>query len=283
MSALGVGAMVSACVAVAVLAVGSVPGAVARWRTGRRLAPASGTGVVESSVARVNGDEVAGGDGRGRSACSVSDHARSARSVSDRARGSTVVSWWQRASGGQRRRADRAVPLLLESVARELRSGSSVPGALLVATRGAGRDLLRIDPTITALATSLARGTSLGEAVTAWVGKEPTPARHLAGTALIVAAQTGGATAVVIDGVADTLRDRVALEREVAALSSQARASALLLVVAPVVVAVLAASADARIAAFLLGSPAGWACIFFGLLLDAAGAAWIHLTIRRSS
>lgn len=273
MNAFGVGAMASTCVGVVVVIVGAVPGAAARWRTRRRLVAAPRAGAVEAIVARVAEDIVVSGGTCGRWA----------RSVSGRARRSTVAVRWRRASGGQRRRADRSVPLLLESVARELRAGASLQGALLVATSGVEADLGPGDPATSTLATALARGISVGDAVTAWVGEEPTPARHLAGTALIVAAQTGGATAVVIDGVADTLRDRVALEREVAALSSQARASALLLVVAPVVVAALAASADDRIAAFLLGRPAGWACILSGLLLDAIGATWIHLTIRQSS
>jgi tight adherence protein B len=182
----------------------------------------------------------------------------------------------------QGRRADRTLPVLLEAVARELRAGASVQGALLVAATDPEPGGARPDPATGVLATALARGTPVGEAVGEWVGTRPTPARHLAGAALVVAAQTGGATAVVIDGVADTLRDRVALEREVAALSSQARASAVLLVVAPLVVAVVVASAEPRIAAFLFGSPVGWACILCGLVLDAVGAAWIHLTIRRS-
>ena len=62
------------------------------------------------------------------------------------------------------------------------------------------------------------------------------------GAALALAAEAGGSVASVLDGVTDTLRDRVALDREVAALSSQARASAAVLVVAPVAFAVLAAA-----------------------------------------
>jgi len=185
--------------------------------------------------------------------------------------------------GRRSRRADRAVPILLESVARELRSGASLVGAVTVATRELEARVASADPAVGVLATSLARGVPLSVAVPTWIGPEPSASRHLAGTALLVAGDTGGATALVIDGVADTLRDRVALEREVAALSSQARASAVLLVVAPVVVAVLAAMADERIAAFLLSTPLGWSCILLGLLLDLAGAAWMSFTIGRST
>ena len=110
------------------------------------------------------------------------------------------------------------------------------------------------------------------------VGSRPrdTPARRLVGAAVDLGAETGGATGQVLDGVADTLRERLALEREVAALSSQARASAALLVVAPVVFAVLAAAADPRVGAVLTGQPVGWACVAAGLLLDALGALWMR-------
>nr|WP_283251116.1 type II secretion system F family protein [Rhabdothermincola salaria] len=172
---------------------------------------------------------------------------------------------------------------MLQTVARELRSGTTLATAVVVAAEAGASRLDRADPAAAVLARSVRRGTPLGAAVETWMGPTPSGARRLAGTALVLAAETGGTTAVVVDGVADTLRDRVALEREVGALSSQARASAVVLVVAPVVVAVLATSADERIAAFLLGTPLGWACVVAGLLLDAVGAAWMHLTIRRAT
>ncbi len=99
--------------------------------------------------------------------------------------------------------------------------------------------------------------------------------------ALVLAADAGGAVAVVLDGVGETVRDRIAVEREVGALSSQARASAALLVVAPVVFSVLAATADRRVASVLVASPVGWACVAGGLLLDALGAWWMARLIGR--
>ena len=181
------------------------------------------------------------------------------------------------------RRADQVIPPLLDGVARELRSGSSLGAAVAVAAADVEVRHPGVDPGSSGLVDALARGVSVAVAVAGWRDALPTPARRLAGTAMTVAAETGGATAAVLDGVADTLRDRVALEREVAALSSQARASATLLVVAPIVVAVVAAVADERIAAFLLGSPAGWACIVGGVLLDAAGAVWMRFTVERAT
>lgn len=188
------------------------------------------------------------------------------------AHGRAMAARWRRP------RDDRALPGLLERVAREVRSGASLPAAV-----AAAQAAVATDDRGRALVAALAHGVPLRVALVEWAGPDPSPARHLAATALVVAAETGGASAGVIDGVAETLRDRVALEREVAALSSQARASAALLVVAPVVVALLAASADPRIAAFLFASPAGWACIVVGVVLDAVGAAWMRAIVARAT
>jgi tight adherence protein B len=173
-------------------------------------------------------------------------------------------------------RADRVLPEMLGGVARELRAGATLQAALV---SGAEAVDPAADPRGVELALALRRGADLDDALARWAGELPSPARQLASTALSLGAHTGGASALVVDGVADTLRDRLALDREVAALSSQARASAALLVVAPIVVAVLAASADSRIAAFLVGSPVGWACIVGGLVLDLVGAAWMRAIV----
>ena len=85
----------------------------------------------------------------------------------------------------------------------------------------------------------------------------------------------------MLDGVAASLRERVALEREVSALSSQSRASAVVLVVAPVVFAAAAAVVDDRILNVLVGRPIGWACMGLGLGLDALGAFWMARLIGR--
>jgi tight adherence protein B len=179
--------------------------------------------------------------------------------------------------------ADRALPEMLQGIARELRAGASLTASVVTVAASIDPRPGRGDPEAHRLAEAVRRGVPFVAAVTEWAGPDPGPSRQLAATALIVAAETGGTTALVVDGVADTLRDRVALEREVGALSSQARASAGVLVVAPVVVAVLAGTADARIAGFLLGSPVGWACIVGGLTLDLIGAAWMRATIRRAT
>ncbi|HEY6531038.1 MAG TPA: type II secretion system F family protein [Acidimicrobiales bacterium] len=180
-----------------------------------------------------------------------------------------VASGLLGAESRRRRRADRDLPSFLDQVTRHLRTGAALPGAVQAAATG------RTEPTTTRLAADLAARTPLTVAVGSWHTACPTPARDLASAALTLAADAGGSVAAVLDGVTETLRDRVALDREVAALSSQARASAAVLVVAPAVFAVLAAMADPRVARMLLGEPLGWACLAGGALLDAAGALWM--------
>jgi tight adherence protein B len=189
---------------------------------------------------------------------------------------STVAAAVLGGEARRRRRADHDLPSFLDQVSRHLRSGASLPGAVHAAAAG------RAEPTTARLAVDLAGRTPLAAAVHDWHRACPTPARALAAAALTLAADAGGSVAAVLDGVSETLRDRVALDREVAALSSQAKASAAVLVVAPVVFAGLAGLADPRVARTLLGEPAGWACLVAGVALDTVGAVWMSRIVGRS-
>ena len=174
----------------------------------------------------------------------------------------------------RRRSSDRDVLLLLESTTRRLRSGSSLRLALASAAGDCA------EPADRELTEAIGTGAPMHPILEAWMQGAP-PARLLVGTALQLAADSGGAVASVFDGVAESLRDRLALDREVAALSSQARASALVLIVAPAVFAVLMASIDSRVAAVQFTTPIGWACCIVGLGLDALGALWMSRMIAR--
>jgi len=81
---------------------------------------------------------------------------------------------------------------------------------------------------------------------------------------------------------ANEVRERAALGREVMALSSQARASASVIIAAPVVFAALGLLSSPGVAAFLFRTPAGLACLVVGLGLDAVAAVWIARLARPS-
>ena len=177
-------------------------------------------------------------------------------------------------SSRARQRIDRTVLTLLESVTRSLRSGASLRTAVVAASADSP-DLIDRE-----LAASLVDGSPLSFALDTWM-RDATASRVLVGTALRLAAESGGAVASVLDGVAESVRDRRHLDREVVALASQARASAMVLIVAPILFALLMATIDPRVARFQFGSPLGWGCCVIGLLLDLAGAFWMSRMIGR--
>lgn len=211
----------------------------------------------------------------------VATPADGAVSTIDRLRSGALVSLGRTRPGSvrallerrARHRLDLRVPDALERVVRRLRSGSTLASAL----RAVGEE----DPVLARVARELAQGRSLRESVQAWRAEDDRPNRTLAATALELASTTGGASAGVLDGVAASLRERIGLEREVAALSSQSRASAVVLIVAPVAFAAAAAIVDHRILEVLVGRPIGWACIGLGLGFDAIGGLWMARLIGR--
>lgn len=184
----------------------------------------------------------------------------------------------RRLAGDRRVRAlDLAVPAALEAVARSLRSGSSLLHAVDDAARAAP-SLLAAD--LVAVTAAVRLGADLPSSLDAWAARRPRPGVRLAVAALALAAETGGASARPVDGVAATLRERYALDREVAALSAQARMSALVIGAAPVAFAAFAAATDPRTSTFLFRTPLGAGCLAAGLALDAAGAWWMHRLTR---
>lgn len=170
------------------------------------------------------------------------------------------------------RRLEGGLPEVLEGVARALRSGASLRLALgeaVPATAGAlGADLR-------AVVLAADGGVPLAVALDGWVDRRPLPGVRLAVATLGLGAETGGAQARALDGVAETLRGRLAVAAEVRALSSQARLSGLVIALAPVVFSGLAAATDGRTADFLFRTPVGLACLVAGLGLDACAASWM--------
>ena len=177
------------------------------------------------------------------------------------------------------RQLDAALPHALDAIARSLRSGASLRQSL-EETAGVTGGMLGDD--LRVLTRELAVGLSVDDALVRWAERRPRPGVRLVAAALALGAETGGATARAVDGVASTLRMNLAIQGEVRALSAQARLSALVIVLAPIGFSLFAATADARTAAFLFRSPAGALCLAIGLGLDAAGWLWMRrLTVIR--
>jgi tight adherence protein B len=182
-----------------------------------------------------------------------------------------------------RRRAARRtarthqLPEALDRLATSMRSGSSLPLALDEAGGALGAPL---GPELVAVARATRRGRSVRRALDEWSAAHDDPGTRLAATALVLADVVGSTPARAVDGVAATLRERLDLAAERRALAVQARTSSLLLSVAPVGFAAVLLVADTAAARFLLGSPAGAACLAVGLGLDGLGAWWMARLCR---
>jgi tight adherence protein B len=180
------------------------------------------------------------------------------------------------AGGRAQARLARSVPDALDAVARSCRAGSSV----VVALSTLGPDDGPAAPIFADVAHRVARGVALRDALDDVVAAHPDASVRLAAAALLVGADTGAAPARAVDGVAATLRDRVALEREAAGHATQATASAAVLVLAPVGFGAFAVVTDPRVGGFLFSGPAGWACLSVGIALDVIGALWMARMVK---
>ena len=162
-------------------------------------------------------------------------------------------------------------------MARGLRSGGSLRQAIgeaaAVTPGPLGADLRLV----VAVAD---RGTPLVEALESWGERCPRPGVRLAVAALCLGAETGGAQARAVDGVAATLRERLAVAGEIRALTSQTRASMFVIAAAPLAFCVFASATDARTSTFLFRSPIGLACLAAGLSLDVVGGFWMRRLCR---
>ena len=194
-----------------------------------------------------------------------------------------VVAWLDRLSSSvapARRVAayDRELPALLEALASHLRGGGSL-GQAITAIGPLPRSRCAL-PAHWDRVVALVPARGIDAALADWASAPDAGGSvALAAGALRLAAVTGGSPARAIDGVASTVRSRLAVADEVRALSSQARASAAVIALAPVAFGAFAGMTDRRVVEFFT-SPAGAVVLVVGVGLDAFGAWWMSRLCR---
>jgi tight adherence protein B len=179
-----------------------------------------------------------------------------------------------------RLRRSAQLPQALERLAGALRSGSSLPIALGEAGRATSDPL---GPELVGMANEAAQGRPMAAVLDRWTQDHDDRDTRLAATALALSTAVGATPARAVDGVAATVRERLDLAAERRALGSQARASAIVLSIAPAAFAVVLGASDGAAARFLLRTPSGWLCLAIGLGLDAGGAWWMARLTRGAS
>jgi Flp pilus assembly protein TadB len=164
---------------------------------------------------------------------------------------------------------------VLHDVARRLRAGYSAPLAF-------AEVLGRLPPTHPGhgSAAALARGDSLHTAVTGWRERVHAKVGVTVLDELVAAVAlgeaVGGVRASAIEVLADLATERRALAQEVGAQASQAKASAVVMTVAPLVFSAQMVLRDPAASRLLLGTPVGWVLMAIGGSLDGLAWLWIR-------
>jgi tight adherence protein B len=182
-------------------------------------------------------------------------------------------------AGAMARRADRRpdrvdAAAVIEALAASLTSGASLAQAV-TATRG--RDPhAPVTVALAPVAEAVEQGAPAQAALDRWALDVGDRNLTLVVDSLAVAGSSGGSQARALAGVGRTIRERDALAREVRALGSQSRTSAIVLAVTPLAFTAVVAVADQRVAAFLLTTVPGLACLVVGATADVVGWCWMR-------
>ena len=166
---------------------------------------------------------------------------------------------------------EEAVPAALDAIARALRSGASLLQALGEAAEEDGP----LKGELSRVFAEASRGAGVTAALSAWSDRQSGGSIRLAAAALSLGADTGGANARAVDGVASTVRQRLAVAGEARALSAQPRVSAQVIGFAPIAFGAFSAATDPDLARLLFTTPIGWAMLLGGLTLDLIGMKWM--------
>ena len=178
-----------------------------------------------------------------------------------------VARRWGRRSG-----QDDAIPQALELTARALRSGASV----LTALDGVATELPETG--LRPVVSRVRGGLSLSEALDGWIARAPD--RQTAAALLVLGHRSGAAMAASLDAAAASLRQRQALGEEIRALTSQTRASGMVVAAAPAGFAIVVTVVDRDALSALVSTPIGLLSLMLGLVLEGLGLWWMARLCR---
>jgi tight adherence protein B len=169
------------------------------------------------------------------------------------------------------------LPDVLAGLAAPIRAGASLPQAFAAATDEAEPPLRGV---LERTCKDLDAGVPQDESIGRFASRCGVPEARLAARALRVGRQAGAELARVLDEVAETLRDRDRLAREMRAATAQARVSAIVVAALPVVFLLLLSAGARDQTTLLFGEPIGWLLLGVGGLLEGIGILWIRRLTR---
>jgi Flp pilus assembly protein TadB len=170
---------------------------------------------------------------------------------------------------------DPAIAPAIDTIVATLRSGGTLRDGLdAVAAAGP------LGPTVRTVLVRADAGVGLRDAVATGARVHPSADIRFVMAAMTLALDTGAAQAATLDVVAQRVRERVALRREVRAAAASARASAMVVAAAPFAFALVVAAVDPSVVLAALRTSGGRACVPAGLVLEAIGVWWMQRLAR---
>ena len=170
-------------------------------------------------------------------------------------------------------RRDEQLADAIAALTAAVRSGMSVPQAIAYASHESeppvADDLARVVADIEV-------GVPVGEAVDSWAERSGSQDAQLVAGALDLHRRSGGDLPAVLDQVAATIRERVAVGRETRALTAQARLSGWILGVLPVGFFAFLWLTSRHDIQGALATPIGLGSVVLGLLLEVGAFFWIR-------
>jgi tight adherence protein B len=190
-----------------------------------------------------------------------------------------AVPWSLHRRTGRRRAEalERQLAELVETVALGVRSGLALSRALTFAAAEAG---LPISEVLERMTAEQALGTPLEVALGHFAESLSTDDARLFVSVLTVHAKSGGNLAGALDEVTSTIRHRIAVRRELRALSAQGRISGAVLGSLPIAFFLVLASTSHRELAPVYRSAPGVGMVAGGLVMQALAYIWIRRLMR---
>ncbi|MCE5197654.1 MAG: type II secretion system F family protein [Armatimonadota bacterium] len=163
----------------------------------------------------------------------------------------------------------RQIPDALSLISSAVRSGFSFQRAMQMVSEELPNPLAE---EFRRVIDELNVGVSVEAALTRLANRISSYDLQLVVTAIIIQQQIGGNLAEIIDNIAETIRERVRVEGEMAALTAEGKISGVVLVLLPIVLAALISIVNPGYLAPLIADPVGRIIISAAVILQIFGA-----------
>lgn len=166
---------------------------------------------------------------------------------------------------------------ILQTMAANLRAGTALPQAMQVlateAEEPARSEFVRVG-------NELRVGRPMNDALNDVARRMDSEDFGWVAQAIAINREVGGNLADVLDGVANTMRERAALRRQVDALSAEGRMSGWVLMALPFGVFFLISLSNPGYFGPLVSNPLGWVMIAAGVVLLVIGSVWLNAATK---